>query len=240
MDRSTSRIVPAETVLVEEGRGPTAVFLLEAGSVRLCSASADGEEATLEVLRAPAVFGAVDVLLGMSRSNRAETLEKARVVEIPQDVFLQAVASSHAFCQNVLRDVAAMLCVATHKQRVLALDSVAARLAHVLLSYVEAYGLPVEDGIKIRLSISQHHLASVLGVSRRSITRALKTWVDEGTITRVGRHYVVRHPDRLSIAAGERLLPVVYSSDLPQRSWVPRRIVSGQQFSPPRRIAAQA
>jgi CRP-like cAMP-binding protein len=238
--RSVRREVDSGAILVEGGQDSPAVYLLESGSVRLYSVSAEGIEVTLEVLRAPAVFGAIDALLGMSDSNFAETLERASVIEIPRDVFLQAVASSHAICQNILRDVAAMHCVAAHKQRALALESVPARLAHVLLSYLDAYGLPVRDGIKIRLPINQHHLASVLGVSRRSVTRALKTWADEGTITRIGRYYVVRDTDRLSKAAGEDLLPVVYSSNLPMRAWVPERVVATQPLIPSREVALRA
>lgn len=231
-EQANRRKVKAGETLMHEQQKPHAVFVLEKGSVRLFCHSTDGMEVTLEVLRAPAMFGGIECLLGLVYMNSAEALEPVEIVEISPDVFEQTVNSSHALCQNVLRDVAALLCVSAHRQRALAFDPVPTRLAHVLLSYADAYGLPVPDGIKIRLPINQNHMASLLGVSRRSVTRALKNWSAKGVIVKKGGHYIICDAEHLSNLAGEDLLPMVYSSDLPLRSWVPRLIATSHPILP--------
>ncbi len=231
-DQARRRRVKAGEILMHEQQKPHAVFALEHGSVRLFCLSPDGMEVTLEVLRAPALFGGIECLLGLGYMNSAQALEPVRITEIDPDAFEQAVNNSHALCHNVLRDVAALLCVSAHRQRALAFDPVPTRLAHVLLSYADAYGLPVQDGIKIRLPINQNHMASLLGVSRRSVTRALKTWSTEGVVKKKGGHYVILDVEHLAALAGEDLLPMVYSSDLPLRAWVPRLIATSRPALP--------
>ena len=110
--------------------------------------------------------------------------------------------------------------MSTHRQKTSALYTVAPQLAHILITYADSFGLPVADGIQIRIPLGQHDLANTLGVAPRSVARALKVWMDEGTITKRGRHFVVRDPTRLAQAASNgKALPMVYSSDLPFNDW---------------------
>ena len=71
------------------------------------------------------------------------------------------------------------------------------RVAQLLASYAESMGLPVERGTRIRVPLSQGDIANDLGVSLRSVTRAIKDWMDEGVIGKDGRHVIVHDLLRL-------------------------------------------
>lgn len=213
---------PGEEIAREE-HPAEACFLVETGSVRIFSASEDGIEVTHQVLRAPAVFGVSECLNGLEYSHTAEPLEKTTVRAVPREVLQEATQRSHALACNLLRDVSARLCVATHRQKTTALYTVAPQLAHILITYADSFGLPVADGIQIRIPLGQHDLANTLGVAPRSVARALKVWMDEGTLTKRGRHFVVCNPARLAQAASNgKALPMVYSSDVALNAWEPR------------------
>lgn len=215
---------PGEEIAREE-QPADACFLVETGSVRIFSSSEDGIEVTHQVLRAPAIFGVSECLNDLEYSHTAEPLEKTVVRMVPREVLEAATERSHALARNLLRDVSARLCVATHRQKTTALYTVAPQLAHILITYADSFGLPVADGIQIRIPLGQHDLANTLGVAPRSVARALKVWMDEGTLTKRGRHFVVRDPSRLSRAATNgKALPMVYSSDLPLNDWEPNPV----------------
>jgi hypothetical protein len=83
-----------------------------------------------------------------------------------------------------------------------------------LSTYVDFFGLPVAEGLKIRIPLTQDDLANGLGVARRSITRALKSWLEDGTLLKQGRYFVVRDRARLEQAADASLLRIGYRTGM--------------------------
>ena len=232
MDRSTMSEICALSGIYNEGAASGDVHILERGSVRLFCTSDDGSQVTLEVLKAPAVFGAAECITGTCFLSSAQAMERSVVRIVPAHVFRSAVRGSPALCQNFLRDIAALFTVAAYRQRAMAFDSVEARLAQVLLSYSDAYGLPVHDGVQIRLPMSQLHMATVLGVSLRSVTRALLSWSRRGILAKRSGRYVIKNIRYLALVAGEDQMPMVYSSDLPLAGFVPKMEIPHPQALP--------
>ena len=88
-------------------------------------------------------------------------------------------------------------------------------LANLVSTYVDFYGLPVQEGVKIRIPLTQDDLANSLGVARRSITRALKRWMGEGIMVKQGRHFVVQDLTKLSQVTDPTLLRIGYRLGAP-------------------------
>lgn len=61
------------------------------------------------------------------------------------------------------------------------------RLAAYLIDLAERYGTPDNSGIVITIPLSQEEIASIVGVSRATMTRALGNWRRRGLI-RTSRH----------------------------------------------------
>jgi CRP-like cAMP-binding protein len=57
-----------------------------------------------------------------------------------------------------------------------------ARLARILLNLVQQYGKVGPQGIVIGLKLSQEELGHLVGVSRESVNRQIRVWVDAGVI----------------------------------------------------------
>ncbi len=204
-------------MLIREGEMANRALLIHHGSARQVAAGGAGEGLTTIILSAPAAVGAVECVLGRAYAGSIETMEKTTVLEMPRTAFLAALAGSPVFAQSVLKDVAALLCVAVQRQSVLAFCPVQIRLAHALVNLVEAYGLPVAAGIRIRLPFSRDQLASILGVNRRSVARALRWWFDDGALSREGRNLVVRDLARLRSTS---TVPLVHTSGSAKNPWL--------------------
>jgi CRP-like cAMP-binding protein len=211
--------VPAGAFIMAEDQAAETCWLVMRGSVRVFSSSRDGLEVTHQVLRAPAVLGAAEGLLGVPYAQSAQALEAAMLWVVPAAALLAAEAASPTLCRNLLRDAAGRLLVATHRQKTSALYAVAPQLAQTLCSFADAFGLSVAGGTQIRIPLTHIDLANTLGVAARSVARALKLWERDGLIAKRGRYLVLRDRERLLHLAECPALPMVYSSELPLLRW---------------------
>jgi CRP-like cAMP-binding protein len=57
------------------------------------------------------------------------------------------------------------------------------------------YGERVEDGVKIDLKLSQEEWGDLVGATRESINKQLRTWTDEKLVT-LEHGYIVIHRQR--------------------------------------------
>jgi CRP-like cAMP-binding protein len=92
--------------------------------------------------------------------------------------------------------VARRFCVAIRNEHSL-LAPVPARLASLLVAYLEWFGEQTPRGTRLRLPLTQNDLADGLGVGLRSVSRTLTDWTREGLITRERGWLVVRDAPRL-------------------------------------------
>lgn len=170
-----SRLFPAGVVLCTEGEPTTHVFILLSGWVKVITVTRDGRE-VLEALR-----GTGDVigeLAGQVTGYRTATIQaigavRALIVGAGQfEGFLDAhPQAAHAYRQAMAQRQR----VAYEQQRSHSLLSGPQRLAGLLLDLADGEHRAV-DAAAVPLPLSQEELASLIGVSRSTVTRALREW----------------------------------------------------------------
>jgi CRP/FNR family transcriptional regulator len=165
--------------------------LLERGGARIVTTSEDGRVAALEELRGPAV-------LGLGERDALVALEPAGLWEIPLPGAAAATAESPELCRNLLHDAQQRLRVSSHRMRVLAFCPAPVRLRLLVVSYARAFGLPVHEGVRIRVPLSQEDLAQEIHATLRSVVRAIKELRDARLVSRTGRYLVVHDCERLA------------------------------------------
>lgn len=210
----STRIYEAGEFVIHASDPCEACYVLLHGSARSFHRSTEGVEVESRLMNVGSLVGFAECLLGMAYLEGVQTMESSTVVRIPKSVILEALKSSHMLTHLLLHDASGRLAVALQSERLLAFHRIETRLANLLSTYVDTYGLPTRDGIRIRIPLSQDDLANGLGVARRSITRTLKTWMRDGIIVKQGRHFVVcdpkglaRHGDAEALRVGARLTP---------------------------------
>lgn len=212
--RAVERTFDPTAYVLMEDHPDVAFFVLLKGSVKVLYRSPEGLEVVVKLFRAPAVFGEMECLTGVPYLETVQALERSVVLELPCAELISALRRSHALTFNVLGDLAARLCIAAQNERSLAFHPVETRLANLLLTYLDFYGLPVPLGTRIRIPLSQDDLANALGVARRSVTRALKQWQDEDLIVKEGGCFVVRDKARLEAVTDPTLLRIGHRTGL--------------------------
>ncbi len=200
----------AEERIIAEGDDSDVVYLLESGRVGVFYSSERGVDVLVKVFSAPAVFGEMEIFFDLPRLEYVEAFDDVTVTRITKASFLAFLEAEHAVCLALLRDVAARLCISAYNERALVFLAVEQRLAALLLTFADAYGVADGDGVVLDTKLTYERLAQCLGVAEKSVERAIGKWIDEGWLRREKKRYRIAElsqleartdPERLSLHA---------------------------------------
>jgi len=188
-------------VIFLEGDAGTSLCVIASGRVKIVLTGADGREVVLTVYGPGEFFGEFALLDGEPRSADAVAQEPARVFTLQRTDFLQfleahprAVATLLAVLSRRLRHTTRVVQEATFRD-------VPARLARVILDLAGAHGRPAEDGILVEARLTQTELASMVGASRETVNKALRSF-ERGGLLRLERSGItIVEPARLRARA---------------------------------------
>jgi CRP/FNR family cyclic AMP-dependent transcriptional regulator len=201
-----------EFLLVEHDPGAH-VFLLESGAARIFHLSPSGLEVAVMFCRAPSLFGEIEVLLDIAHIENVVALEPSACWLVPKAHFKSVLESSAKVTTALLKDTCAKLAMASHNQKALASQTVATRLATLLVAYAQFDGKRVGDITVLNASLTQDRMAEALGVTRRAVAREVDRWRKAGIFQR-GKtgSYEIRNLAVLSREAAPEQIGLTYDS----------------------------
>ncbi len=186
-------------LLSREG-DPADYWFLCVGSTRVFYRSPLGVEVTVKLFSAPAAWGEMEVLTHQPHMEDCAAVDRVVAVRVPAARFVALLDTDPRFARNVLEDCAARFYIAAQSEKKLAFASVEERIAHLLLSYLRLFGVPVDGGTHIRVKLSHTDIANGIGAAPKSVTRTLAGWQRAGWISKRGTSYVVHALDKLEDA----------------------------------------
>ena len=162
-----------EQRILEEGDPSEHLFVLIKGVVGVFYSSEDGVDVLVKIFGAPAVFGEMELIFGQPRQEYVECFEPCIAARLPAKEFMRYMRADAEACCVMLKDVASRLAIAAYNERALAFLDANTRLAGLFLSFLEAYGQRTQHGVTLRIKLTYEMLARCLGVTVRSIDRAM-------------------------------------------------------------------
>jgi CRP/FNR family transcriptional regulator, cyclic AMP receptor protein len=169
----------AGQTLFERGGRPEGLCCVLDGALRVGSLQADGTASLLAYLEPGQWFGEISLLDGLPRTHDA-VADGATVVWLLPHALLQDWLDRHPQCW---RDLARLAC-AKLRLTFEVLEDIARlplpqRLAKRLLLVAQAYGAGVP---RRRIRLPQEQLALMLGVSRQTVSKALRELAEGGLL----------------------------------------------------------
>jgi CRP/FNR family transcriptional activator FtrB len=168
--------LPAGTVLFEQGEIPNFQVILVSGSVQLFGRSADGREVLIEVVRAPDLLIPAAVLTDSPYLMQARVPEPSRFLLVQADAFRAAIDRDPPLAKVVLGTLGEQFRRMVRQAKNLKLRSAAERVGCYLLVLSERQGTPD----RAVLPYEKHMIASELGMTRESFSRALNALAKAG------------------------------------------------------------
>jgi CRP-like cAMP-binding protein len=153
------------------------------GNLQLSMHGSDGRRSILWYLAAGQWIGLIAAIDGKGAVHDLHSHAESVMLHIPHGVFLRALQDDHALTQSCL----SLLCERSRSlydnQAAESLLPLRARVARLLLMLVDQHGRGSQSGIEIALKLSQDEFADMLGVTRQSLNRELKTLEKQGLIS---------------------------------------------------------
>lgn len=204
--RGLVRHLSDETVYAT-GDPANGIFALISGEIRIFHTTPEGRSALLMIASPGAWFGEAATIDGQPRSSDAVAVGITSVLQLTPAVFRQIASadSEHwaAFarlvCEQYRRAMEYIVTTANLPAPV--------RLAQRIAGLAHARGRQNAVGAPIDLRLSQETLAELVGVSRQTLNRALKTLEARGILSVAYRSVTIRDTAALDELAKSRLLP---------------------------------
>src|SRR5215468_986021 len=189
---SLTGIYPRGAKLFIEGQHPKGVFILCCGRAKLSIDSSNGRS-LMRIAEQGEILGLSATLSGCPYEVSAEMLESGQVNFIRRDYFLNFLNNQAEASLRVAQHLSHVH-VAVHDQmRALALsDSVAEKLARLLLNWLKKAGRQTEQGIHLKLALTHAEIAQMIGVTRETVTRSLGEMRSKGVIQLKGSNLVIK------------------------------------------------
>jgi CRP/FNR family transcriptional regulator, cyclic AMP receptor protein len=183
------------------GRGESGLSMMAvvAGRVRIEITSATGRELLLGIVEPGQIFGELALLDGRPRSADASALGPCLLLSLDRREFLSVVRQSPGAAIGVAEIVCGRLRAANDQLEAVALLSVPARLARLLL----AHGAMERNTVRTDAALSQGDIGQRIGACRQKVNLHLGRWIAQGVLARQGQALVVRDRDRLAAIAAE-------------------------------------
>jgi CRP-like cAMP-binding protein len=191
------RQLPPRTRVFAEGDAAQEVLILAQGSVKLTRVSAEGRELVVAVRDEGAILGELAAIDGGVRSTSATTLTNVELIAVPFDDF-RALLDTRASIARALLDVLAeRLRESTERALELGTADALTRVCRRLVEFADAQPGGVTGRAVLRVPLTQQEIASLSGLSREAVVKALKTLRNLGWIEVAGREVTLFDLDAL-------------------------------------------
>lgn len=196
-ERGATLAVAAGQAIFREGDPARYVYVIEKGHVKISRNSPLGREVTVAIRKAGEVVGIAEALGGMERCCYAEALEPCALWQMEGTKFIEMLHLRPGLAVKVATTLGQRLREAENLFSNMVALEVDRRLARLLVSLADRFGVPGQRGVKIDIPLTQQDLATMIGSSRQTVTTTLQRFKDGGLLAVGKKSLEVVDPDGL-------------------------------------------
>jgi CRP/FNR family cyclic AMP-dependent transcriptional regulator len=192
-----------DELVLRDGEQSGRIFVLLEGTVRVFHASPSGDEVTVKIFAAPAVFGEAESFARIPFVENVAALKPARVLVVSLATFVAYLVARPEAAIAMLADVSQRLAIAAYDEKSIAFHTITMRLANHLLDLAEL-------DPRGRIRASQEQMAAAIGATRRSVAKDVAAWLRDGVLSRDRAGYRIADLARLRTFADETRLALTH------------------------------
>lgn len=187
----------ADEPVFREGDPGTALYIVDTGEIRILLGGADGKEVVLSLLGSGEFFGELALLDGEPRSADAVATVPTELLILPRDDFLRLLREVPAVAVNMLAALSRRFRRTDRLVHDAAFSDVRTRVTRLLIELAETRGRPGPAGVTIGPHLTQGELASMVGATRESINKCLRSYAAQGLLRHERGRLVLLNVERL-------------------------------------------
>ena len=191
------RSIKKGDILFQKGDEGTALYAILRGCIKIIVTTPVGDKITVAILNDGDFFGEMALLDGMTRSADAVALEETQLAVLDRDDFLTFLAQHEHAVRAILRTLSLRLRKTDDLLSEICFLSLSVRLAKRLLELARDESEGGNDVSVLAMRMTQKELSNLLGVSRESVSKELKTLRDKGIVSTARGKIVLLDQERL-------------------------------------------
>lgn len=190
------RRYPRGSIVLAQGDPGDSLFLIAEGQAKVAVLAEDGREVILSVLGPGGVFGEMSLLDDEPRSAHVIAMTDAVLLQLRREDFRCRLRASPELAVALLAELSRRLRRADETIAGLALLDVNGRIATLLLDLARE-----EGGLRISRKLTHATIGQMVGASRETVSRTMRSLVVRGVISVTRREILLRDPVQLRLAA---------------------------------------
>ncbi len=193
------RKYPKGSVILFEDDPGDALYVVASGHVKVVLIGEDGREVILATLADGEFFGEMSLIDDKPRSAHVIAIESSNLLVLRRDDFQRCLEETPRIAIGLLKALTKRLRLADSKIGGLVLLDVMGRVARLLLEMADE-----NDGVVISKKVTHHQMAQMIGSSRETVSRTMRTLAEGKLIEVAGKTIKVRDRVAMETAAGLR------------------------------------
>jgi len=198
-DLARQRKYPKGSVILFEDDPGDALYVVVSGRVKVVLIGEDGREVILSTMDKGDFFGEMSLIDDEPRSAHVIAMENSRLLVLRRDDFHRCLDTTPRIALGLLRALSKRLRQANSQIGGLVLLDVAGRIARLLLQSADG-----DDGSVITAKLTHHTIAQMIGSSRETVSRTMRTLIEQDLIAVSQKTITIKNRKALQLAAGLR------------------------------------
>ena len=176
------RRIASQQVVFFQGDPGQEMFIVVSGQLKVSVTSEEGKELSFFIFHTTDIFGELALLDGERRSATVTAIGPCELLVLHHRDFKQLMKDHQLIGLQMLSILAGRVRKTTSLYESSVFVEIPGRLAQKLIELGEQDGVESEHGLLIDLKLSQYDLGTLIGASRESVNKLLKTWESQGII----------------------------------------------------------
>jgi CRP/FNR family transcriptional regulator, cyclic AMP receptor protein len=194
------RSFPRGTVIFAKGEPGTVLMGVLAGAVKISMPSADGREIVLSIMHEGDIFGEIALLDGHPRPTDATAIMDCELMVIERQDLIPLLRSQPDLTTQIIEILCSRLRRTTEQVQEVTFLNLQTRLAKTLL---RLNADAERCGSASKVAITQDEISQIIGGSRESTNKQLRSWAKHGLIRLERGAVMVLHRNKLAQLAAQ-------------------------------------
>ena len=195
--------VPAGQELFHKGDRGSQVFAILSGRLKVMTTSPEGDDIMFGIMDPGEVFGELGLLLEEGiRTATIVAVDACELLVIDRREFLPFLRAHPEAASKLLESLAQRLRRISEFVEDTHFLNLPSRLAKRLVGLSQKYGREATGGVEIDLHVSQTELGDMVGTTRESINKLVRTWAQEGLVSMENGYITIHRPREIQAMAG--------------------------------------
>ena len=195
-DLAEKRFYQKDQTIFWEGDNAHQIYIINSGLVKLVKVSESGKEFIMGFAKDDQVLGEDAVFAEEAYSFSAVAMGESCVTSCSKESLEKLFLTNPSIAMKVIYSLSRKLNQSTEQINSLAFQSARERLITTLEQMAKEHGVPTERGLAIEVPLTHQDIASIINVSRPTVTNLLLQLRHEGTLEIINHRMVLPCKDQ--------------------------------------------